>query len=419
VFWSGNARGLVALVGPLLLVTQAHAQTGLSVQPVSNPDMARVQAGPLAIAPTISLTNFGVDNNVFNTGGTVEPTSDLTATIGPALDLWVRLPRLRFSGRTEFDYMYFRELTDLRSFNILAGGRVEVPLNRVTGWVDGALMDSNARQGYEIDAYAAHREDAGRIGVDLRLTARTTVGVYAGQSRIDYRADAFESQAPLAQARLALALNRTGTFQGVGVRYTATPLTTVGLFAEQQQDRFEFAIAKNADSFRVMPFVEFKPFALISGRASVGYRSVTFIQSGAPDFEGPVGQIDLSYTLLGRTILSVNARRDLDFSFYNDQNYLIGSIGGGVTHRLRGPLDLRGSVTGYRLTYRNRFLGQAALTLPGESGVSGRGEVGYQLQRSRGSRVSFYVEGSHRNSGVSVGRAYDRLRFGSNILYTF
>jgi hypothetical protein len=250
----------------------------------------------------------------------------------------------------------------------------------------------------------------------VRVAPKTSVGIYAGQLRLDYRADALEDQGFLAQARLALALNRKGTFQGVGVRYAATPLTTFGLTAEQQQDRFEFAIAKNADSYRIMPFVEFKPFALISGRASVGYRNVRFIQSGAPDFQGPVWQVDLQYTLLGRTIFSVSTRRDVEFSFYNDQNYLISSVGGGVTHRLRGAWDVRGSVAGYRLTYRNRFPGQSALLLPAESGVSARGEMGYALRRSR---VSFYVEGSHRNSDVSIGRAYDRTRFGSNILYTF
>jgi Putative beta-barrel porin 2 len=378
--------------------------------------MARVHLGPVALAPTISLANLGVDNNVFNTSGAVvEPTSDVTATVGPAIDAWVRLPRVRFSGHTQLNYVYFRELTDLRSFNVLAGGRIEVPLNRLTPWAEGSLVNSNARQGFEIDAYAAHREPHGRIGVDVRLTSRTSVGVYAGQLKIDYSADAID-QGILAQTRLALSLNRTGTYQGLGVRYVATPLTTFGVFGEQQQDRFEFSPVKNADSFRVMPVVEFKPFALISGRASVGYRKVTFIQSGAPDFAGPVAQVDLQYTLLGRTTFSVSARRDLDFSFYDDQNYLIGNLGGGITHRLSSGWDVRGSVDTYRLTYRNRFPGQGVAEPPRENGVSLRGEVGYQMRRSR---VSFYVDGGHRNSGVSAGRGYDRTRFGSSIFYTF
>src|SRR5262245_22256811 len=383
-------------------------------QPVTTPDMARVQLGPVALAPTFSLSNLGVDSNVFNTGGSVDPTSDFTASVGPAVDAWVRLPRVRFSGRTELNYVYFRELSDLRSFNVLAGGRVEVPLNRVIPWVQGSLLNSNARQGFEIDAYAAHREDAGRIGLDVRLTSRTSVGGYAGQFRVDYRGDAFENQPVLGQAALALQLNHTETYQGVGFVYSATPLTTVGLYGEQEQDRFEFARAKNADSYRVMPYVEFKPFALINGRATFGYRHVTFIQSGAPDFSGPVGNIDLAYTLLGRTVFSVSASRDVQASFYSDQNYLIGSLSGGVNHRLRGPLEVRGYVSGYRLTYRNRFPDQAVA--PEEKGISIRGELGYQMRRSR---VTFYVDGSHRNSTVSFGRGYDRLRYGSSILYTF
>jgi Putative beta-barrel porin 2 len=396
------------------LVARAQAQTVPTVQAGGDPSKARFQAGPVAISPVIAVTNLGVDNNVFNTSSPVEPTSDLTATIGPALDAWVRLPRVRFSGRGVFNYAYFRELTDLSSFQLQAGGRVEVPLNRVTLWADGSLVNSNARQGYEIDAYAAHKENSGRIGADVRLTPKTGVGVYAGQTIIDYGTDTVETGI-IAQARLALALNRTGTYQGVGVRYALTPLTTFTLFGEQQQDRFEFARDKNADSFRIMPSLEFKPFALISGHASFGYRNINFTQSTAPDFSGPVGQLDLQYTLLGRTELSVTARRDVEFSFYSNQNYLIGTIGGGIAHRLSGGLDVRGSVAVYRLEYRNRFPGQGSEP-PQEKGISARGEVGYQLRRSR---VSFYIDGSHRNSEVTSVRGYDRLRFGSNILYTF
>jgi hypothetical protein len=406
----------MTLIGQALAAENAWAQSGMAGQPVTNPDMARVHLGPLSLAPTVALSNFGVDNNVFNTGGTVDPQSDLTASVGPAVDLWVRLPRVRFSGRTELNYVYFRELSDLNSFNVLAGGRVEVPLNRVIPWAEGSLVNSNARQGFEIDAYASHREDAGRLGVEVRLTPKTSVGVYAGQSRVDYRGDAFENQPVLGQAALALQLNHTATYQGLAFRYSATPLTTVGLYGEQQQDRFEFARAKNADSYRVMPYFEFKPFALINGRAALGYRHVTFIRSGAPDFSGPVGNIDLAYTLLGRTVFSVSGARDVQASLYSDQNYLIGSLGGGINHRLRGPLEVRGNVSGYRLTYRNRFPGQTVAVPPGENGISIRGELGYQMRRSR---VTFYVEGSHRNSAVSVGRGYDRIRYGSSVFYAF
>ncbi len=111
-----NALTAMTLIGQALTAGNAWAQSGMSGQPVSNPDMARVHLGPLSLAPTVALSNFGVDSNVFNTGGTAEPTSDVIASVGPAVDGWVRLSRVRFSGRTELNYVYFRELSDLRSF---------------------------------------------------------------------------------------------------------------------------------------------------------------------------------------------------------------------------------------------------------------------------------------------------------------
>ncbi len=142
---------------------------------------------------------------------------------------------------------------------------------------------------------------------------------------MDYRGDAFENQPVLGQAGTGSSAESYCDLSRCWVQIlcdTADDGRTLSVSSSRTASSSPGH--KNADSYRIMPFVEFKPFALINGRASFGYRHVTFIRSGAPDFSGPVGNIDLAYTLLGRTVFSVNARRDLEFSLYNDQNYLIG-----------------------------------------------------------------------------------------------
>ena len=47
--------------------------------------------------------------------------------------------------------------------------------------------------------------------------------------------------------------------------------------------------------------VEFEPFALIKGRASIGYRNFDPLSPGLPDYKGLTANGDLSYTLLGAT----------------------------------------------------------------------------------------------------------------------
>ena len=51
----------------------------------------RVRIGPLLMNPTISLTNLGVDHNVFNDPANKLPKEDFTFTVTPATDFWVHL----------------------------------------------------------------------------------------------------------------------------------------------------------------------------------------------------------------------------------------------------------------------------------------------------------------------------------------
>src|SRR6185503_13098906 len=78
-------------------------------------DSARLRVGSLALFPTITLTNVGWDSNVFNFSEDDNPESDMTATASPAVEAWLRTPRVRLNGRSRFDMYYFRELTSLRA----------------------------------------------------------------------------------------------------------------------------------------------------------------------------------------------------------------------------------------------------------------------------------------------------------------
>jgi hypothetical protein len=74
--------------------------------------------------------------------------------------------------------------------------------------------------------------------------------------------------------------------------------------------------ARDADSWRVMPGVEFAPQALIKGSAYVGHRKFTpLLPRVLPEFSGVVADLGLSYTLLGSTVFGVSYRRDLTYSY--------------------------------------------------------------------------------------------------------
>ena len=85
------ALSLVWLAAPIAL-----AQTTGDGGP--DPLVARVRLGPLWMNPTISMPNVGIDTNVFNETPTVTPQRDVTATVSPKIDLWLRMGRTWLSG---------------------------------------------------------------------------------------------------------------------------------------------------------------------------------------------------------------------------------------------------------------------------------------------------------------------------------
>ena len=121
-------------------------------------------------------------------------------------------------------------------------------------------------------------------------------------------------------ANLAAALNRTSDTADVKLRFKLTPLTTFAVNAGGSADRFSLDPIRNSDSIKVLSGFELKPFALISGKALVGYRRFNALDPGVPDYTGLVAAVDANYTV-SVTRLAVKFNRDLDYSYEPVQPY--------------------------------------------------------------------------------------------------
>lgn len=382
----------------------ASLPTAVGAQPAGGPDDARVQIGPLALAPTISITNVGHDSNVYYDAE--NPRSDVTATMSPAVDAWLRLRRLRMSGRSEVDAIYYKDLSDLRAVDSIHWGRLELPLWRVKPYATGGRALTRHRRNLEIDAPVERLEQMWGGGVDLQLTGKATVGIGAGQARLEYEGDTLYLGSDLSQV-----LNRTSTAENVTFRYALTPLTTVGLDVQWGQDRFAFLSARDSDSVRIGPLVEFKPLALVSGRAQVGFRRRTFLNNPASKFEGTVAHVDLQYTLLGRTQFGVQIDRDLSYTYrLDDEEYLQNGLSASVTQHLAEPWSLSASAGRFHLRYHGGAAADAeAINLYGVG-------LGYRIGRTMlGARLEYQA----RHSDVSPRRDYDRTRVSTYVTHAF
>jgi hypothetical protein len=342
---------------------------------------ARVHVGPLYASPTVNLKELGVDTNVFNDSG--QQRSDFTFTVVPKADVWVPFARRALLTTTvASELVWYAKYDSERSINPQVAARGEVYLRRFTFFAENSYLNTRQRPNYEIDLRSRHVENDATLGANVQLTPKFALEAAAVRGITRYDADAYFDGTSLQQT-----LNRDTTGYRIVARHRLTPLTTIAVRYESLEDRFPYSPARDADSVRLMPGVEFKPRALVSGSAYVGYRRFEpLVAQQLPEFGGLVAQLGLSV----RRAIS----RRVDVLFSTDR---------------------------YLYTYRD-LIGR-----PPSSGLLGRervdttwnytGSIGYRLGRD--GRIGFGVSYYDRQSTTMNFRAYNGLRAGTVVSYGF
>ena len=391
---------------------------------------AKIHLGPLAFTPTLQLTNVGLDTNVFNETEDRNPKSDWTLTVGPQADFWMRMGRLRLSGRAGAAYDWFATYGSQRAVGTNDRFRLELPLVRVRPYIGGAYQSVRDRPGYEIDVRVRHTERAVNGGVEFPVSKRSTFAVGWQRTTTDFKAgQAFEG------TWLSDVLNRRLTAVTASARFKLTPLTTFVVEGESARERFEFTPGRDANSFRIVPGLEFDTFALIHGKAKVGYRRLKMLTPGMPDFKGAVAAVDLGYTLRGVTRFSVAVSRDINYSYQIDQPYYV--LTGttiSMTQSVGGPWALTARAGLQHLAYRAAGLGLAGAELDAALEALGL-SPGAAVDGNRVDRVRIYGGGLTYKLGPEVRLAfnvdyykrrsegyrydYSGLRAGSSVIYGF
>jgi hypothetical protein len=405
---STNATKSAALLCLLLLVSglDAFAQT----QAPDPWEQGRVRIGPVAFTPSVVLKNLGWDSNVLNE--TVDPKKDFTVTAGGLADWWMRVGKVRLTGTESVDEIYYATYASQRGLNHRHDARIEYRLNRLRPYALGSYASIKDRPGYEIDARARHTETAIGAGLEVRVTGKTHID-FAGR-HTTYR---FAGDQVFAGTYLDQILNRKGTFGSATIRYSATPLTTLTLLGEVGQDRFDGSPERDNNSFRIMPGVEFDPFALLKGSARVGFRRLDMLSGGIPDFSGLVAGVDLSYVLLGRTRFSLGVNRDIQYSFeVTRPYYVLTGVSGAVRQGLGGGWDVEARGYNQRLAYREVLSASNGATSPVDHVQSYGAGIGRRL--GQGTRIGANIDYYRRRSAV-YRYDYDTLRYGLSATYEF
>jgi hypothetical protein len=406
-------RSMTLAVAVLAVPLHASAQTFGTTRGAEEIDEVRREArshlGPIYVTPTILLKELGVDSNVFNAAG--EQKSDFTFTVGPKVDLWVPVARRALlQGTAATDLVWYAQYDSERSVDPQFALRGEVYLRRVTLFASGQYVNTRQRLNYEVDVRARHLENGANAGVAVRLTPKLSIEAATLLERTR-----FDSDAVFDGVSLQKTLNQDTTGFSVTGRHHITPLTTLALRYERLKDEFEYSPIRDSNSVRVMPGVEFKPRALITGTAYVGYRRFTPSATRAlREFTGLVAQLGLSYTLLGSTTMGVSYSRDLTYSYEVEQPFFINnSVGVSVRRAIGRRFDIIVSTDRHQYVYQDVLVE----TTPREDVTwNYTGTFGYRIGNGR---IGFGASYWQRESPTQSFRDYDNLRFGTTVTYGF
>ena len=403
-----KARRLLVL---LALVTACRVAP-LAAQTSDAPDPATVSVriGPVMMNPAISLTNIGVDNNVFNEPNQALPKKDFTFTLSPNTDIWLRVGRTWVTGTLREDIVWYQKYASERSGNYTYGVGWKVPSTVAPFSVNANRASTRERPGFEIDARAQHYVTTYGATGELRVLSGTYVGVTASHEKTD-----FNQTAVFLGTNLQDALNRTTTTAGITVRRSLTPLTDVTFSATRSNDNFELEPLRNSTSTKFFGSVKFDPAALLKGTASFGYTHFTPIDPNLPAFTGTTGDLDLSYTFAGITKLAANATRAVNYSYDITQPYyILTGFTIGAAQQIFGPIDIVGTISVQRMAYQDRAGVVVEVVNRIDYVHTYGGGLGFHMGKDL--RIGFNVTNSVRTSQV-VAREFEGLHYGVALTY--
>jgi len=370
----------------------------------------RLVYGPLSFQPRISLTNLGIDTNVFN--DPANPTRDFTISLLPAVDARLRIGRGMLTSITGLELIYFRKATTQRSTGFNESLRFDLPLARLTPYVGGERVESHQRPTPEIDARIRQTTRAVSAGASLRLGSR--VRVQAGRSEREIRYDDVEAFAQIAES-----LNRRATRTDVSMDMDLTPLTTFVVRASTLRDRFIGSSLRDGDSRSLGAGFLLKPFALISGSAFVGVRHFSPVSSIVPKYTGLEADGALAYLWRDRTKFAVTFTRTLDYSIELDQPYFIAVGGSGsITQAIATRWDVVASASRDTLQYQPVLRTDASGPLIGRRDRTRSSSIGLGYHVTPEARMGFDIVYTRRLSALES-RQYDGFRFGGSFSYAY
>ena len=310
--------------------TSAHAETWKGLALERKMQTAPWHFGPFRIQPSLILSNVGVDSNLFYSPS--DPVKDFTITVGPSATLYIPIHRkfvLSLFGSPQ--YVWYSKTEQERTWNYYFSGAAQLNLKNIFFSLDGTYSDARERWNTEVDIRPRRKEMGYGGSVLVKAAWKTSFSL--GYRTVKYNYESVEAASGFnAQEKL----NRQESYANFSFFYQGS--TQRRLFLEFEYGLYEFEFATQAaigDSRSGAVYAGFEFSELgrrVRGRVRIGYKKFDVQNPGGPDYQGIVGDSQLSVQLAKPFVIRGSYVRDVRFSlWYNNPYYLESRPGVGLS----------------------------------------------------------------------------------------
>ncbi len=401
--WARQLGRVGCVLGAALISANAFAQGGVGAGPLTSsladkePTEGVIKLGPLRMAPGLTLSEVGHDDNVFDEAS--NPKKDWVVSGLPDLSLFARLRWVQFSVYGGVPFQYYDAYKTERSIGSAYRGRADILLSRLSPFIGGGRTRTRSRPNGEIDTRADQQIDEASGGIAYELFAHGQMFVSMIRTQVDFK-DALQSGISLGQS-----LSRRSDDYQVGVRTQLTPLLTMQVHGSYREDRFRNDLTRNGQSMSGSATFTFDAAAVVSGSASVSYQDYKPDDPTVERFRGVTGSGFITYPFLEIGRFNFGYNRSREYSFDAAEAYYIENTGRAIyTHRLFGDVDLQAQAS------RSYFNYGAREGTPHRQDwlETYNGNLGYNLKNR--TRVAANYEYAERHSRDIAQRNYIRRR---------
>lgn len=409
-----TAVSVLLFMGVCALPAIAGAQSSVGAGPLTGtltdtePTSGVISLGRLKVAPGLTVSEIGWDDNVFDESEEEVPEEDYVAALTPDLSGYMRLRWVRFSGYGGSTLTYYKKFNSESSVGYAWRGRADFLFSRVRPFLAAGNTQTRTRPNGEVDIRPNRFEEEYSGGLAFDLGAHSLFyasGIYSANQFKDAVQDGID---------LAATLGRESYNGQFGMKTDITPLLSMQVFGSYQEDKFKQLPIRNSIAKSGNVIFRISQEAVVTGIVTAAYRDIHFADPGLKTYRGFLGNLALAYPFAEIGRFTLIAQRGMEYSLDNTEGYYVETSGSlTYTHRLFGQVDAAAKVSRSLFDYSARPTEPAHVDTYDSVG----GSLGYNL-RNR-TRVAVNYEYSRRRSPAFSSRNYQRRRVFLSWIFAF